>query len=139
MKKLIVIFLVMLSCSSEDNNDNLNQEELIIGEWTISRFQRETNGVIVKDNFASECQLEFGRLIFNKNNTYIFSNGGGNTLDDCSSGSQEGIYSIGNGKIIFSGLSGDRLIDELSSKTLKFRHSVCDYDCNDWNITYYVR
>jgi len=150
---LVVLSQLFFNCSSNESNsvNSTNYKELIIGEWQYIKYQRETNGIIVTENIATECQAEFGKQIYSNNNTFEYYFGGGTTLNNCSPGQSIGTYEVVNDLIITS-IFNDWIIVELNSRNLVYKFRVmqnCDetspadwdetWNCDDWNIYTYQR
>lgn len=143
--KLLFIGLIIFSSCSKDNDentpDNSNEmKELLIGEWKYERYQRETNNVIVTDNMGTECQTTYTRQAFLANGDFTYISSGGTTLDNCNVGTLgEGTWAINGNIITTSYFEMDYTIVSLTASTLVYKFSVCDNDCNDWNIYHYSK
>jgi len=144
MKKVLIVFVAVLgfaSCSSDDSSSDDSSEviiadnaELIIGEWSPTRFVFEVDGEIITDTQANSCQI-MSRDKYYEDGDLIKRTFGGSLPDDCSSGSYNYYYVVADNVMIvnwdshyFIEIEGDVLIRKSSAGVE-----------GSWNIHYYKR
>lgn len=142
---ILVLIGIFQSCSSDDNNDPVNNESQIVGTWELVDYyytgSTTTNagGISVVTDFVAEAYDIDYDITFSSNPNMVSGSGTMTVKLTSTVQGMETVYDIPNSDLIGTsewslegnvlsmgrdGLSGDALITEITDSTLKFEIST---------------
>jgi len=134
MKKVLIVLIAILgfaSCSSDDDGGIIiDNAELIIGEWSPTRFVHQVDGEIITDNQANSCQIQ-SRDKYYENGDYIRVVYGGSLPNNCDVGNYSHTYSVDDDVMLVPFYSNPVFYIEIENDVITKRWGT--------NIHYYKR
>jgi len=138
-KTLYLLLLFTFACSSDDdeseNNEIINQE-LLIGEWGYTRYSYEEDGVETTSYETNECTSQARYVFYSNNEFYKMSSNG--TLESCTQGELRGTYFLSGDTLSLSTMDRSATI-EVTSTTLILKFIACNFACENYNLYRYER